>query len=264
MGVRGPHPSHMRTRLLGRAPSTTPPRSRSVPKRTHSASPEEIVREGWNRLSTTYRPQKKKRSDFFGHRDSDYRAWLSPIIEEFPFGSRVLELGCGTGEPAGRELARRFDVTGVDISEVMIRRARANVPTGKFRRADMTRVRFPRASFAAVVSLYAMIHVPVAKQRALLTRVHSWLVPRGLFLSIVGHGAWEGTQRRWLGRKVAMFWSHADAATFRRWLREIGFTVLRQEYVPEGKGGHALFLARKRVEPSPRVNPRPSRARERR
>lgn len=43
-----------------------------------------------------------------------------------------------------------------------------------------------------------------------------------------------------------MFWSHADAATYRTWLGGTGFTVDRQEFVPEGDGGHELFLPRAR------------------
>ena len=44
-----------------------------------------------------------------------------------------------------------------------------------------------------------------------------------------------------------MWWSHADVATYRRWLRQAGFVVLREEYVPEGDGGHSLFWARRTV-----------------
>jgi hypothetical protein len=146
---------------------------------------------------------------------------------------------------ASRELAKCFDVTGVELSEVMIRRAREAVPSGRFIRADMTRINLPPGPFLAVVSLYVISHVALAKQRSLMTRIHSWLGPRGLFLAVLGHEAWEGTVQRWPGVDVPMIWSHADAATYRRWLRETGFTVDRQEFVPEGDGGHELFLARK-------------------
>jgi SAM-dependent methyltransferase len=235
MSARG---SDQRTGLkfTRRDPGHLPASSRSI---------ETIVRKGWNRLSKVYRPPGTK-SDCFRHTDRQYRKWLDPLTESLEAGTPVLDLGCGTGEPAGRDLAKRFDVTGVDLSDVMIRRARKAVPTGRFIRADMTRVNFPTASFGAVVSLYAIIHVPLAKQRPLLKRIHSWLAPQGLFLAVLGHDAWQGTQREWLGVDAKMFWSHADAATYRRWLHEIGFVVLHQEFVPEGDTGHELFLARKR------------------
>jgi hypothetical protein len=42
-----------------------------------------------------------------------------------------------------------------------------------------------------------------------------------------------------------MWWSHADAATYRAWLGRVGLAVEREEFVPEGDGGHALFRARR-------------------
>jgi hypothetical protein len=42
-----------------------------------------------------------------------------------------------------------------------------------------------------------------------------------------------------------MYWSHADAASYERWLRVAGFELLHRTFVPEGDGGHALFLVKK-------------------
>jgi SAM-dependent methyltransferase len=203
-----------------------------------------MVRNSWNVLSTIYRPPGSK-SDCFLHTQKQYRAWLRPVIDSLPVGAPVLDLGCGTGEPASSELAKRFDVTGVDVSDVMVQRAHTTVPSARLIRADMTKVDFPPGSFGAVVSLYAIIHVPLAKQKPLLKRIHSWLRSRGLLVVILGHEACEGTEQYWLGSRVSMYWSHADAGTYRQWLRGTGFTVLRQEFIPEGNSGHELFIARR-------------------
>ncbi|WP_436979698.1 hypothetical protein [Streptomyces sp. enrichment culture] len=40
-----------------------------------------------------------------------------------------------------------------------------------------------------------------------------------------------------------MWWSHADAATSREWITGAGLAVEREEFVPEGDSGHALFWA---------------------
>jgi hypothetical protein len=42
-----------------------------------------------------------------------------------------------------------------------------------------------------------------------------------------------------------MWWSHADAATYRGWIERAGLEVTEQGFVPEGDGGHALFWARR-------------------
>ncbi|MCI4347902.1 MAG: class I SAM-dependent methyltransferase [Thermoplasmata archaeon] len=213
-------------------------------RRDRPRTPEEIVREGWNRLSRIYRPVRSH-GDCTGHLNREYRDWLAPILRGLPGGSRVLDLGCGNGSPTARLLSEKFQLTGVDISDVQVRRARALVAHARFLRADMTRVRFPAGSFAGVVVLYSMIHVPVRKQRPLLRRIYRWLGPGGLLLAIVGRTAWTGRESQWLGVKGEMYWSHTDASTYQQWLREIGFHVIRRRFIPEGESGHELFLARR-------------------
>lgn len=182
--------------------------------------------------------------DVFGHREEEYRAWLAPILRTLPRGSSVLDLGSGTGVPAARILTERHRVTGVDVSDTQVRRARRLVPRARFVRADLAEVDFPPGSFAAVIALYSLIHVPREEHRFIFRKVARWLTPGGWFLAIVGHTRYEGRQRGWLGTDAQMLWSHYDAATYRRWLRAEGFRVVRETFVPEGDGGHQLFLVR--------------------
>ncbi len=109
----------------------------------------------------------------------------------------------------------------------------------------MTAVRFPPGSFEAVVALYSIIHVPLREQRPLFRRVHSWLAPGGMFLAILGAGRWRGAEKGWLGSNTAMFWDHADADSYERWLKACGFLLEERRFVPEGDGGHELFLLRR-------------------
>ncbi len=199
-----------------------------------------LVHEGWNRASYHYRPEDS-RSDVFGHDTAQYLGWLQPVLQNVPRRSRVLDLGCGCGVPTAQALAEPFRVTGVDLSEVQLERARRLVPNASFLLKDMTEVDFPDRSFSAVVCLYALIHVPLTAQRPLLERIHRWLVRGGWLILIAGHEAYEGTEENWLGCGASMFWSHADASTYRAWLEELGFAIRKQAYVPEGTGGHELF-----------------------
>ncbi len=105
---------------------------------------------------------------------------------------------------------------GVDISDVQIARALKLVPKATFRRADMTTVRFPPRSFHAVVSLYAIIHVPLHEQRPLFLRIFRWLRPGGSFIAVLGSGRWKGIEPDWLGSKSPMFWDHASADIYQR------------------------------------------------
>jgi SAM-dependent methyltransferase len=196
----------------------------------------ELVRKGYDALSYLYR------GDDAG--PGRYAPWLASLQDRLPARAAVLDLGCGCGVPVAQTLAAAgHQVTGVDISEVQIGRARRLVPGATFIRADATAVAFPSASFDAIVCLYALIHMPLAAQPALIRRAASWLAPAGWLLATVGQEAWTGREDGWLGGTAPMWWSHADAATYARWLEQAGLEVIEQRFVPEDDGGHALFWA---------------------
>jgi cyclopropane fatty-acyl-phospholipid synthase-like methyltransferase len=158
-------------------------------------------------------------------------------------GDPVLDLGCGCGVPAAAILAERFMVTGVDISPVQIERARRLVPAAQFMRHDMSELEFPPESFGAIVSFFAIIHVPVEEQQSMVWKLSRWLRPGGYLLATVGARAWTGTEDNWHG--APMYWSHADRETYLAWLNEAGFEVHWTRFIPEGDGGHTLLLAKR-------------------
>lgn len=198
----------------------------------------DLVRRGYDALSYHYRSDDAD--------DGEYARWLVDLQGSLPVSGAVLDLGCGCGVPVARFLANAgYQVTGVDISDVQIERARRLVPAGTFVRADATRLDLPSASFDAVVCLYALIHMPLADQPRLIGRIATWLRPGGWLLATAGNGAWTGTEDNWLGGPATMWWSHADAATYRSWLQQAGLTITAEEFIPEGAGGHALFWAQR-------------------
>jgi 2-polyprenyl-3-methyl-5-hydroxy-6-metoxy-1,4-benzoquinol methylase len=200
--------------------------------------PKDIVRRGYDALSYLYRGDTEE--------PEHYATWLTQLRERVPAGGAILDLGCGCGVPLARDLAASgYEVTGVDLSDVQVERARQLVPAASFLRADATQLELLASSFDAVVSLYALIHMPLDEQPSLLGRIGRWLRPGGWFLATTGQRAWTGTEDGWLGGEAPMWWSHADAATYRAWIEQAGLSVVAQEGIPEGKGAHALFWARR-------------------
>lgn len=194
-----------------------------------------LVRDGYDKVSTTYRRDEAE--------PDQYLSWLSELTPLLAPYSAVLDLGCGCGVPVAQELSKNFQVTGVDISSVQIGRAKQLVPKAQFLCADMSEVDFAPHSFAAIVAFYSIIHVPVEEQIALFGKIRTWLQPGGYLMATVGHTAWTGTEDNWLVPGATMFWSHADADTYQRWLQESGFAILWSRFIPEGDSGHTLLLA---------------------
>jgi 2-polyprenyl-3-methyl-5-hydroxy-6-metoxy-1,4-benzoquinol methylase len=91
-------------------------------------------------------------------------------------GSRVLEIGCGTGIFTARLASSGADVTAVDVSPDLIERARARgLPDVHFVLGDFTTAELG-GPFDAVVGSSVLHHLPVADS---LLRIHQLLVPGG-------------------------------------------------------------------------------------
>ena len=89
----------------------------------------------------------------------------------------------GAESVVARAFAGRADVLGVDRSADRVARARAAAPAAWFTVADLRRLPLAPASVDAVVSFFAMIHVPLAELPATLVGIVNRLRPGG-FLSL--------------------------------------------------------------------------------
>ena len=192
--------------------------------------PIQIVATGYDRLADQW-------DDWTDTVQPDVRlSFAGTLSDELPEGAAVVELGCGTGRPVGCSLSARFDYLGVDVSSEMVRRATANCPNGRFQTADMSSLVFPDASFAGVVALYSVIHVPRDRHAPLFESVFRWLEPGGWFIGNLGTSDLaSGVDEDWLGNGE-MYWSGWDAAENLSLLNKAGFTVVSAEIVGQLEG----------------------------
>ena len=198
--------------------------------RAVAREPKEIVARGYDAIALRY-------AEWAGQVDSPVMEWVRDVDARLDDGSDVLELGCGRGVPATRELARRHRVTGVDISAVQIELARHHVPEASFVHADVTELEVAPASFDAVVALFIFGHIPIEEQAGLVARVGLWLRDGGLFLGTFGAGdAGEQIDADWLG--TPMFFASLGGEAYVPLLREAGLEPLRDEVVVHHEPGH--------------------------
>ena len=169
--------------------------------------------------------------------DDDPRSeWCGELLDRLPEGARVVELGCGGGTVETRALASRFRLTGVDLSEAQVVRARERVPAAEYIHADLTTVEFAAQTVDAVASFYVFNHVPRELLAPLFERIHTWLRSGGLLLATLGASDVPGWTGDFLG--APSYFSGYPPETNRRLLAAAGLTLLRDELVtirePEG------------------------------
>ncbi|ORY26054.1 S-adenosyl-L-methionine-dependent methyltransferase, partial [Naematelia encephala] len=136
----------------------------------------QIISSSYNHIAPTYHAWTSPRPTTTR---SDYISRLSSLLAP---PAAVLELGCGAGIPATRQLVELgYNVTGVDVSDSMIRIARTEVPDAEFMVSDMASF-VPTKKYSCVMAFYSLWHLPPAEQSELLQRAAGWLEPGGWML----------------------------------------------------------------------------------
>jgi len=198
--------------------------------RALAREPKEIVARGYDAIALRY-------AEWAGRIDSQLMEWVRDLDARLDDGADVLELGCGRGVPATRELARRHRVTGVDISAVQIELARHHVPEASFVHSDVMELEIAPASFDAVVALFLFGHVPAEEQAGLIARIALWLRDGGHFLGTFAAGdPGEDVDDDWLG--APMFFASLGRDAYGPLLREAGLDPVRDEVIVQHEPGH--------------------------
>jgi demethylmenaquinone methyltransferase/2-methoxy-6-polyprenyl-1,4-benzoquinol methylase len=111
------------------------------------------------------------------------------VAREVPPGSRVLEIGCGTGELAGLLCGRGARVEGFDRSPAMIEVARERIEAEKLDGQLMVREmgveemdRLPEGTYDAVVSTLVLSELADDERRYALKHAFRALKPGGLLV----------------------------------------------------------------------------------
>jgi SAM-dependent methyltransferase len=111
---------------------------------------------------------------------------LPAIISGHVTGTRALDFGCGTGRSTRFLRKLGFNVTGVDVSEDMLRIARAADPSGDYRHVPGDNFeRLASAAFDLVLSAFAFDNIPGAAKTRIFRDLGKLLTPNGAIVSIV-------------------------------------------------------------------------------
>jgi SAM-dependent methyltransferase len=182
-----------------------------------TTDPKRAVAAGYDRIAERYAA--------WGRTDPDSvkARYVRRVLDGQTSGSRIVDLGCGTGAQVTRHLAADHRVVGVDRSTHSLALARRELPEVAFVQADLADVAFAPASLDAVTAFFSVIHLPRDEHAGLFAAVHRWLRPGGRFVVTLGLGDTAESWGDLLGARL--FWSSWNRATNLRLLTEAGFTI---------------------------------------
>jgi len=203
-----------------------------------------IVKSGYDKIADRY--LAKRGGDKKG--TANVRL-LTDFIELLAPKSKVLDAGCGAGLPIAQMLAEHFDVVGVDFSREQIELAKKNVPNAHFICQDMTELNFPDESLDGICSYYAIIHIPREEHVGLLANFYRMLRTSGVVLLCLGaENLIDDIEEDYLGTR--MYWSHYDAETYLKMLKECGFSIIWGKLIEDETcvgAKHLFVLAQKKT-----------------
>ncbi len=108
-------------------------------------------------------------------------------------GSRILDIGCGSGRDSQHFIRNGFNVVAIDPSSVMCSYAKsfAGVPVLEMKAED---IHFSE-EFDAVWACASLLHVPRQKQRDTLKKICNALKPGGVFYCSWKYGEADHTEK---------------------------------------------------------------------
>ena len=111
---------------------------------------------------------------------------LPAIASEHVRGAKALDFGCGTGRSTRFLRKLGFDVTGIDISEEMLRIARGLDPSGDYRLVPHDDLReFAPETFDLIVALFTFDNIAEAAKARIFSDLRKLLHPAGSIVSVV-------------------------------------------------------------------------------
>ncbi len=168
------------------------------------------------------------------------RHGLGVLLERLSPGSRVLNVGCGTGLVAQHILAAGMSVVGVDMSEGMLVVARRECPQGVFIQMDLRELDALDQIFEAVCAVAVLLHRPRAELVASLQTFRAKLRPGGMLYVVVKEKRTDRPEEGvitedHLGVTIERFFSFYSQEEVESAFQQAGFEVLFSEVIPSGR-----------------------------
>jgi len=146
-----------------------------------------------NNKDNVYKSYDKIAQWYDKHRSRDLleKSYLDEAITYLQPGAKILDLGCGMGEPIAQYfITQGFEVTGIDGSEKLIEMAQARFPMVKFIVDDMRDLSLGE-KFYLVIAWHSFFHLTKDDQKKMFETFADHLNNNGILLFTSGPDSGE-------------------------------------------------------------------------
>ena len=162
----------------------------------------------------------------------------------------IWDFGCGPGETTEYLKNLSIEISGLDLSEIILEQARTIHPGINFRKGNVLELEFDDDSIAGVVAFYAIVHFTEEQVEITFREAFRVLQPDGLFLFTYLIGEDTIFIEKFLGKKVDIDFMFFTTNFIYNCLKKIGFKkieIIEREPYPgvEYESRRAYVFAKK-------------------
>ncbi len=176
------------------------------------------------------------------HRSRDLfeKTWLDVSISYLTSGAKILDLGCGIGEPISRYfIEQEFCLTGIDVSKKLLDLAIERFPQANFICTDMREIKLNQ-KFDLIIAWHSFFHLTQNDQRAMFKTFTEHLTVNGVLLFTTGPT--EGEIWSDNGGE-SLYHASLSPKEYKKLLNQHGFNLLSYQVNDEHCGGATVWLA---------------------
>ncbi|WP_313107902.1 class I SAM-dependent methyltransferase [Atlantibacter sp.] len=170
------------------------------------------------------------------------KPWLDKFIDQVDHQGRILDIGCGTGQPIAEYFIHKgFKITGIDGAAAMINTARDHFPGERWLEQDMRTLALGE-TFDGIIAWDSFFHLTHGDQHGMFQVFDRHTHPGSalIFTSGPSHGIATGN----FAGEVLFHASLAPDA-YRGLLAQHGFDVIDMQLEDPDCAGHTVWLAKK-------------------
>lgn len=158
------------------------------------------------------------------HQDFSDSKYIDKFLTSLK-GNEILDVGCGIGHLTNYMVEKGFCVTGIDLSDEMLKIAKKKYPGISFVKMDMRRVSFHQR-YDGISLLYSLIHLTKDEVRCLLREYYDLLKDDGKMLIILQKGKGEEIVVEPLDNTLEMFVNYYSLDEVIELLEDCKFRVI--------------------------------------
>jgi ubiquinone/menaquinone biosynthesis C-methylase UbiE len=170
------------------------------------------------------------------------KRWLDRFVDHLIPEAKVLDVGCGSGEPIAKYLiSRALDITGVDYSQGMLDLAQRRFPNSEWICCDMRNIQLDK--FDGIIAWNSFFHLNQDDQRCVLELFSKHLNPGGTLIFTAGPSSGEVTGQV-NGRDV--YHSSLSYDEYKSELDRLNIEILDCKLNDLECNGHSIYLSKKK------------------